>query len=83
MPAKKKSTDPWSVDVNYEGFCDLMAVAQKEGVFLVCLGQARPGKAGTRWVARFWIDPVSFKEFMKGFQDEIKDYEKDYGVIKT
>lgn len=69
--------------MQYDGFSDLMASAQKKGVFVICLGRSQPSRRGAKWLARFWIDAVSFKELTKGFQDQLKSYEKKYGAIKT
>jgi hypothetical protein len=83
LPRRTKTSrvEPFSADVEYEGFCDTITSTFKRGAFLVCLGHRLPG-GKDKWVARFWVDPVAYKDFSECFSAQIKKYQKEYGGIK-
>jgi len=64
-------------DIKYENFCDAFSISYKKGMFALEFGQAI--EEPLKMIVRIWMDESAIRQLLNFLQEQIKEYEKEYG----
>lgn len=65
----------------FENHCDRILVSHKQGLFVLQLGQSFGEHI--RWLARIWVDPIAYKNWLSALERNLEKYEEKFGEIKS